>query len=53
MYNVRDMTECSNQCQYTKEITNEQLSLTLLHNVLLLGVQSQHIKPFITSLGRA
>ena len=32
--------KCSNQFQYTKRITKGQLSLTLLHHVLLLGAQS-------------
>ena len=33
--------ECSNQCQYTKKIATERLSITLLHHPLLLGAQSQ------------
>ena len=34
-------TKCSNQCQHTNGIVRGQLSLTLLHDVLLLGAQSQ------------
>ena len=41
MYKIR--VECSNQCQYTKTITNGQLSLTLLHHVFPLRTQSQHL----------
>ena len=42
MYNVKDIGfECLNQCQCIKMIVMEQLSLTLLHHVLLLGAQSQ------------
>ena len=40
IYNVRDMVDCSNQCQYTKRIARRQLSLTLLHHILLLRAQS-------------
>ena len=35
--------ECSNQCQCIERITRGQSSLTLLHHVLLLEVQSQQL----------